>query len=191
MTGMTQTQSRYAALFLLVLGTVAVIGLLCYPLVSLYVSQASDIDRKVSQIARYRQVSENQESLEQELALLKRRSPAASYYIAGETPALASAKMQQYLKQIVQKNGGELISTQILKEDEPESAGSTSLRVHLRAELESSWQILYALESGRPLLFLDNVVITSRPVRARKPADAPSISLDMNFDVTGYLREGA
>ena len=191
MTGMTKTQSRYTALFLLVLATMAVIGLLCYPLVSLYLSQSSDIDRKVSQIARYRQVSENQESLEQELALLKRRSPAASYYIAGETPALASAKMQQYLKQIVQKNGGELISTQILKEDEPESAGSTSLRVHLRAELESSWQILYALESGRPLLFLDNVVITSRPVRARKPADAPSISLDMNFDVTGYLREGA
>ena len=191
MNGMTKTQSRYAALSLLVLGTIAVVGLLCYPLVSLYVSQSTLVERKVSQIGRYRQVSENQESLEQELALLKRRSPAASYYVAGETSALASARMQQYLKQVVQQNGGELISTQILKEDEPEAAGSTSLRVHLRAELESSWQILYALESGRPLLFLDNVVITARPVRGGNTAVAPSISLDLNFDVTGYLREGA
>jgi general secretion pathway protein M len=191
MNAMTKTQSRYVALSLLVLGTIAVIWLLCYPLVSFYVSQSALIERKEGQIARYRQVSENQEALEQELALLKRRSPAASYYVAGETSALASAKMQQYLKQIVQRNGGELISTQVLKEDEPESAGSTSLRVHLRAELESSWQILYVLESGRPLLFLDNIVISARPVRGRKVTDAPIISLDMNFDVTGYLREGA
>ena len=191
MIGMTKTQSRYAALSLLVVGTIAVVGLLCYPLVSLHVSQSTLIERKESQIGRYRQVSENQESLEQELALLKRRSPAASYYVAGETLALASARMQQYLKQVVQRNDGELISTQILKEDEPESAGSTSLRVHLRAELESSWQIIYDLESGRPLLFLDNVVISARPVRGKKPTDAPIISLDLNFEVTGYLREGA
>ncbi len=107
MKAMTKTQSRYVALSLLVLATIAVIWLLCYPLVSFYVSQSTIIERKESQIARYRQVSESQESLQQELAVLKRRSPAATYYVAGETPALASAKMQQYLKQIVERNGGD------------------------------------------------------------------------------------
>jgi general secretion pathway protein M len=188
---MTTVQSRYAALSLLVLVTVAILWMLFYPLVSLHGSQAFNVQRKENQISRYQQIADSQESLEEELALLKRRSPAAAYYVAGETSALASARMQQYLKQIVQKNGGELISTQILTEEDAESADSTSLRVHLRADLNASWQILYALESGRPMLFLDDIIISARPVRARKPTDMPTISLDLNFDVTGYLQEGA
>jgi len=188
---MSKLQSRYLALFLLLVATTAVLWLLCYPLVSLYVSQSVLIERKESQIVRYRQLAESQESLEQELALLKRRSPAAAYYVAGETPALASARMQQYLKQIVERNGGELTSTQILTRDDGDESNSTSLKVRLTADLNASWQILYALESGRPMLFLDNLVISARPVRGRAAKGAPEISLDLNFDMTGYLREGA
>ena len=147
--------SRYAALFLLLLGASSSIWLLCYPLVSLQSSQSENIQRKENQVARYRQLAESQGSLQQELAQLKRSSPGATYYVAGETPALASARMQQYLKQIVERNGGELISTQILSQKDPDSANSTSLKVHLTAGLNASWQILYALESGRPMLFLD------------------------------------
>jgi general secretion pathway protein M len=188
---MSKLQSRYAALALLVAGAAVVLWSVCYPLVSLYSSQAANLERKQNQIVRYRHVADNQEALDKELALLKRRSPAADYYIAGETPALASAQVQQYLKQVVQKNGGELISTQILAAGDADNAQSTSLKVQLRADVNASWQILYALESSRPMLFIDNLVISARPVRGRTAQDAPTVSLDLSFEMTGYLREGA
>lgn len=191
MMALSKLQSRYAALLLLLLMAAASTWLLCYPLVSVYVSQSQLIERKENQLVRFRQLAENQESLDQELALLKRRSPTAAYYVAGETPALASARMQQYLKQIVERNGGELISTQILSQDDTDAANSTSLKVRLTANLNASWQILYALESGRPMLFLDNLVISARRVRGTSVDAAPIVSLDLNFDVTGYLQEGA
>lgn len=187
---MSKLQSRYAALLLLLLGVTIVLGLLDYPLVSLYSSRADTLEHKQGQVARYRQLAASQNELDQELAQLKRRSPAAAYFVAGETPALASAKMQQYLKQIVVRNGGELISTQIVKPNESSAASQTSLKVNLRASMEKSPLILYALESGRPLMFLDNLVISARQVRGATAGAPPQVSLDMSFDLTGYVQEG-
>jgi general secretion pathway protein M len=187
----SKQQSRYAALFVLVVAVFLAIGLLCYPFVSLYSSQAAALARAQDQVARYQQLADGQDSLQKELALLKRRSPTAAYYVAGDTAALASAKMQQYLKQIVVRNGGELISTQIVTPDESNAGSQTSLKVRLRASMEKSPLILHALENGRPLLFLDNLVISSRQVR-RTTAGAPTrVSLDMSFDLTGFIEGGA
>jgi general secretion pathway protein M len=188
---MSKLQSRYAALFLLVMTVALAIGLLLYPLISLYGSQTTALERAQNQVVRYQQLADGQNSLQQELAQLKRRSPAAAYYVAGETPALASAKMQQYLKQIVERNGGELISTQILEQDESSVGKQTSLKVNLRANMNTSPQILYSLESGRPLLFLDNLVISARRVRGTTAGAAPQVSLDMSFELTGFIQEGA
>jgi general secretion pathway protein M len=188
---LSKHQSRYAALLLLLLGILLVAWLLSYPLVSLYSSQVAIIQQKENRVARDRQLVESQELLRQELEQLKSRNPGAAYYVAGETPALASARMQQYLKQIVERNGGELISTQILPKKESQGVDSTSLKVHLTADLNASWQILYALESGRPMMFLDSLVISARPERRRSLEEAPAISLDINFHMTGYLKEGA
>ena len=191
MIALSKLQSRYAALLILVMAAVIAVGSLCYPLVSLYSSQAAALQSKQSQVVRYRQLANGQNSLQQELAQLQRRSPAAAYFVAGETAALASARMQQYLKQIVERNGGELISTQILQPDESSAGNQTSLKVSLRTNMEKSPQILYALESGRPLLFIDNLVISARRVRGATAGAAPQVSLEMSFDLIGYVQEGA
>ena len=183
--------SRYTALVLLVLVLIAVLAAFNFPIVSLYLSQATAIEEKHTQIARYQALADSQEALTQELAQLQRRNPAAAYYVQGETPALAAARMQQFVKQVVGQNGGELISTQILQQDDEESANSASLRVHLRTDMAASSRILYLLESGKPLLFLDNLTISARLARGKVSNVSPRVSLDMNFDVTGYLREGA
>jgi general secretion pathway protein M len=99
--------------------------------------------------------------------------------------------MRQFVKQVVDRNGGELISTQIVQQDEEGAQNSARLRVHLRTDLNASAQILYLLESGKPLLFLDKLTISSRLVRGAAKAGSPQVSLDMNFDVTGFLQEGA
>ena len=191
MTGMTKTQSRILALMLTILVLGAALSLLGYPLVSVHAAQSSEIERKQIQVARYAKLAASHEALERELASLKVRNPAATYYVAGETPALASAKMQQYLKQVVERNGGELISTQIVSSDEADLANSSSLKVHLRSDINAATQIIYTLESGRPLLFIDDFAVSARRVRGATAGAPPLISLDLNFELTGYLQEGA
>jgi len=188
---LTKMQSRITALALLFLAMGLALWLLFYPLVSIHVAQAQEIQRKENQISRYQQLADSQEALQSELALLRRRNPAATYYVAGETPALASAKMQQYLKQIVERNGGELISTQITTTDEEADAASSILKVHLRADIDATAQIVYLLESGRPLLFIDDLSISARRVRGAAAGAPPVIALDLSFELTGYLQEGA
>ncbi len=186
---MTERQSRYTALALLIIVVVGLLAALSYPWVAAYTSQAVEIEDKQREIAAYRRLAGSEDTMQQELAALKRRNPAAGYFVNGETRALAAAKMQQYLKQIVDQNGGELISTQIVQQDESE--GSATLRVFLRTGADASPQILYLLESGRPLLFIDKLTISARLARGSTPGATPLVSLDMNFDVTGYFQEGA
>jgi len=188
---MTKVQSRILAfaLLFLVLGTA--LWLMIYPMVSLYLAQSDEMARKEIRIARYEELAESQETLQGELASLRRRNPAATYYVAGDTPALASAKMQQYLKQIVERNGGELISTQIIDSIRESEAASSSLKVHLRANVDAAAQIVYLLESGRPLLFIDDLSISARRARGTTAGAPPVISLDLSFALTGYLQEGA
>lgn len=188
---MSKAQSRIAALGLLFVALGGLLWLFSYPLISVQLAQADEIERKGRQIARYRLLADGQEALQAELALLRRRSPAATYYVAGDTPALASAKMQQYLKQVVERNGGELISTQIVTTNDESETASSSLKVHLRANIESTTQIVYQLESGRPLLFIDDLAISARRARGTTAGAPPIISLDLSFELTGYSREGA
>ena len=191
MIALTKVQSRILALALLILVLGTALWLMVYPMVSLHLAQSDEMARKEIQIAGYEKLAESQETLQEELASLRRRNPAATYYVAGDTPALASAKMQQYLKQVVERNGGELISTQIVNSDEESEASSSSLKVHLRADVDAAAQIVYVLESGRPLLFIDDLSVSARRVRGTTAGAPPLISLDLNFELTGYLQEGA
>ena len=190
MTALTPMQSRYLALGILVVVVSLAAAALCYPWVATYTAQAAELDHKERQIRVYRDLAANQNALQEELQQVQRRNPAAAYFVTGETPALASASMQQYVRQIIDQQGGELISTQVVEKGD-DTQGSTGLNVHLRADMSTSTRILYMLESGKPLLFIDNLTISARLVRGTSVGDAPRVSLDMNFDVTGYVGEGA
>jgi len=188
---LSKAQPRYLALLLLVLVVVSVTSLFSYPYVAALSSQGDAIAQKQKQIELYRQLASSEDVLRQELALLQRRNPAAGYYVAGETSALASASMQQYVKQIVDRNGGELTSTRVVQQDDNGAANSATLNVLLRTDMNTSTQILYLLESGKPLLFLDNLTINTRLVRGGGTSTTPLVALDISFDVTGYMQEGA
>lgn len=191
MTTMTPVQSRYLALGLFVVVASVVIAVFSWPWMATYSTQQAELEHKQKQIGIYRQLSASEGAMKQELTLLQRRNPTAAFYVAGETQALASARMQQYVKQIVDQQGGELISTQVVKKDDDGVGNKARLNVHLRSDMGSSSRILYMLESGKPLLFLDNLSISARLVRGTTVGAAPLVSLDMSFDVTGYLQEGA
>ena len=63
----------------------------------------------------------------------------------------------------------------------------------MRLGTDAFEKVLYSLEYDRPLLFLDNVYIASRPTIStlRMQNKQPRQLLDVRFEVTGYRRKGA
>jgi hypothetical protein len=64
----------------------------------------------------------------------------------------------------------------------------------MRATLAQTVEILYLLETGNPYLFIDSVSIRSRAslhhsINRAAPALRPP-SLDVQFELSGYLRGG-
>ena len=50
--------------------------------------------------------------------------------------------------------------------------------------------ILYALESERPFVFLDNLDVRNRRARRRAELEDLDPQLTIRFDLSGYLRPG-
>jgi general secretion pathway protein M len=178
--------SRSLAVALLLLAVLAAASVIFGPPLALYYAQASNIEDGKQELATYRRLVSRKAELEQQLAGLSRRSAASKYYVQGATPALASANIQKYLNTIATRNGAEVISTQIVTAQSDAVDSEVSLRVHMRADIEAAMAILHSVESGRPMLFVDDLAINARPVRGRTPEDPPTVQLDMQFELKGY-----
>ena len=74
-----------------------------------------------------------------------------------------------------------------------------TISVHLRCDIDDFAEVLHAVESGKPLLFVDELNIFRQviggnrrgrtPVRPAADGDEPqAYRLDIRFDLYGYLR---
>lgn len=189
MTTPVWTRSRYAALALFGALIVCVFGFIVLPLVNEYSILASSVEQKRSTLARYRALAAQHETLRDRLGNVERQSRNRALYVAGTTAALASANMQKRLKSLVDRAGGELISTQQMGETADDLYPSAALRVRMRAEIEAMTKLLYQLEQGQPMFFLDDLSINARPLRSAAQADSMQGILDVSFTITGYLAE--
>ena len=178
--------SRTFAIALLLLIVVVLSLLVCAPPLVLYRAQAQSIDDSMRELATYRRLVASKAQLEQQLAGLSRRSAASKYYVQGATHALASANIQKFVKNVVTRNGAEVISTQITASQNDPDGNRVSLRVHMRADIDAAMAVLHKVESGRPMLFVDDLSISARPVRGRTPDEPPTMQLDMQFELIGY-----
>jgi general secretion pathway protein M len=188
---LTRLQSRIGALTVSIAVSSVLVGLVIYPLFGEYRALGASIEHKRSQFVQYQRLAANHDLLKTQLTQLKQRSRAKVYYVTGETPALASANMQQHLKRLIDGAGGELISTQLLAHEGSEKDSAAGLQVHMRTDISALLKILFRLENGQPTFFLDNVSINARPLRsAARPAPS-AMTLDVHFNLTGYLQEAA
>lgn len=111
----------------------------------------------------------------------------ARYALPPEGPGLAAARLQKRVKAVVAAAGGQLLSTQNLP---PEAAGRfkrVTVNVKMRGSTEVLADVLYRLESATPLLFVDNLLVTSRITRVRRAKPRGTAVLEVRFDLSGYL----
>jgi len=186
---LTAARSRSLALGLLAGLMMAVIVVIALPVYATLQKQAQAIETEGQKLGVYQGLAESRPALEAELARLQTRSQSINFYVQGETRPLASANMQKLVQTLIDRNGAEAVSSLALAPPEGGEQGLVGIKVHLRADLKAAVSILYALEAGKPMLFVRDLVISARPVRGAKPGDPPDVQLDMQFDLEGYIRE--
>lgn len=188
---LTAVQRRTVALALTVLLVVLFYVMLLDPVAEKYRHYDDKLAELSYRLYQYETLAKGRASHQRLLNQVKRRDLAKQYYLAKRKPALASAELQQRVKRVVDRSEGELISTQVVSGQRGDRSPKVTVKVRIRSDIRTLQKMLYTLETSRPILFLDNVVIQAGRARRRAGSSGKTggKQLTINFDVSGYTRE--
>lgn len=181
-----------ALLLLAFLASVLVFGV-ALPAWETYVAARKDAAELEATLVPVRAAARDRTALEAELARLKARRPAVGL-LSGASDALAAAELQNRLKSAAERSAGEFRSVQILPPRDEGPFRRITVRAEMKVRLGELVHITHQLESGSPLLFLDNVELRvepgSRSARITESSEEDPL-LYVAFDVSGYMRKAA
>jgi general secretion pathway protein M len=183
--------SRLLAVALLLLAGLALVQLLVLPVLAAYWETAASIEQSQTLLQRYRALAAQRPELEEELAAQQKAEVASVAYLEGTSEALAAAALQDQVRVIITRAGGDLRSTQILPVEPagPESSvRRASLRLQLAVDVDGLQQLLYELETSEPYLFVEDLNIRERSLRRLRDEDDEAPVLDVSLEVSGYMR---
>lgn len=196
--------SKAAAIGLLLSVIGVSYSLLVLPVMRDYRDYRAQIDQSRQLIARYEARQTNVQSLEGRIKQLRSDRSFSSAFLKGQNPSLAAANLQGRIGRLVQSLNGKLTSAQSIPERGKERFQRVVVRTQVVLTTDAMRRLLYTLESARPYLFLDNVVVRKAPNvtrryrrTARRGAQSQARALpeevdqlDVRFDVYGYLWQG-
>ena len=172
--------SRFAALLLLIVTILAVYWLVGWPLQAAYQEALTNIGDRRLVLARMDAAESRDNALA--VTLRTREKYAGDSTITAETDSSAAALLQSHLQSVLESSSAQLISVEALQNETRDSYRTVSLRAQFTTGHEGLRQILFALEAGRPVVFLDNITVSARSVRAFG-VERP---LDVQVDLTAF-----
>ncbi len=139
------------------------------------------------QHARYKSAEQELIQLEKQLEqLLHQYLNHKEDFLEEKQQTLAAADLQQYLKKVIESHAGNLVSTQPITDINKKPFPKVTIKIHMRSNINALQKTLYQLESSRPKLFVDNIIIQRRnPTGRGKQLHIDQ--LDIRFDVNGYI----
>jgi general secretion pathway protein M len=123
-----------------------------------------------------------------------------AYYFDAETPAIAGARLQSQVQDMVRSAGARPVSAQILPTDAADDPPRVQVRIQLQGTTEQLFDVIYRVESARPFLLIDQMSIRSQARNTRaatrrrpqlQPQDNTEDQLTVRLDIFGYFLGGA
>jgi general secretion pathway protein M len=193
MTGRQQKLLAVSILLMLIIVVVAAVGI---PIWSVNKNYSDKIDQMSTRLAILKRNSAERELLIPEYNRLKNFRLSDKRYLQSKSEALAAAEIQRVIKAIIVPNAGEILSTQIISNNKKEKIPQITLKVRMRGNINTLVKVFYKIETGDPFLTIDNLTLRSRNVRQRRSIrnnnQIPQVSndLDVQFEISGYIRGG-
>jgi hypothetical protein len=177
-----ELMSRTAALAALAVAVLGSIGILGVLLGFIFAGEREDVADNLRQLAAYRSEIDASGQTKRAYDELRARVGAMPGLIHADAGAPAAAQVQTALKDIVQGSGGELRSAQVLPSVIANGFEIVSVDCDLTIPASRLRDVVYAIETHRPYLFVQNADITAPVGFDAKSGAEPS------YDVRWTLR---
>ncbi len=159
-----------------------------------HVEIATEMADLRDQEVRFRRTAGERPQVEQRLAGVREFEAGNPAFLNETDFDSAAAGLTQRLKQSVGAHARDAQSCQVImnqysKPTEKELFERASIRVRLRCSLEEFAPILYDLESGSPMLFVDELQVWKQTGYRAPGSNQVTSYLDVQFTLSGYMRK--
>lgn len=181
---------RWLAVGLLAFVVLLVGLIIIAPIISKGLELHETKDNLAFTLKKYEQILAGKDAIVGNISAIKQQYEEQSYFNDQDTSALASAQMQEFIKQAIVQAGGQLSSTQVLPPNTKDKFSRITVSVRMTGNIEVLRAVLYKLESSAPLIVIDQLDIRPmRSVRNRMTRQIePSNGLNINFQAIGFMR---
>jgi len=188
-----QRNSKSTALMLLMIAALLVYLLVFHWFVLRHVDYAEEIDELRSQLNRFQNVASQRESLQARLSQIRSSQNDEGLFLEYPTFDEAAAALSGNIGDMVRTQADDscqIVSRQPVRPRVQERFQKVTVNVRMRCNAEDFLPILFGMETGMPMMLVDDLNIirprTNRRVRGQQVEEQGA--LDIRFNVSGYLK---
>jgi general secretion pathway protein M len=189
-----QGGNRLTAILLFVIALMLVYLLCFHWFILRHREYSLEISELSAQLERYQRVAGHRPQYESLLQDLQTRNTNKDLFLEGSDFNEAAAEMSERLSQMINtqaEDSCQIVSRQPVRPRVQERFQKVTVNVRMRCGIEDLKKILYSLESSAPMVIADEVtVIKPRARRRNRQAAQPQNTLDIRFNMSGYLPTG-
>jgi general secretion pathway protein M len=188
-----QRNAKTTALLLLAIAMILVYLLMFHWFVLKHREYAGEIGDLREQLGRFQSVAGQRESLQARLGQIGASQNDADLFLEYPSFDEAAAAMSGGIGEMVRAEADDscqIVSRQPVRSRVQERFQKVTVNVRMRCDAEDFLKILYRMETGMPLMMVDDLnVIRPRTRRStRGQQTATQGELDIRFNVSGYLK---
>jgi len=192
-----QGNNRLAAILLFVI-VVILVYLLCFHwFIVRHIEYSGEISDLSAQLGRYQRVAAQRTQYQTMLQNLQDRKSDANLFLEGDDFNEAAAGMSERLGRMIStqaEDNCQIVSRQPVRPRVQERFNKVTVNVRMRCGIEDLKKVVYALETGVPMVIAEELTVIKPRARRRRSNDQnqePQTLLDIRFNMSGYLRESS
>ena len=191
-----QGNNRLAAILLFVIAVILVYLLCFHWFIVRHLDYGTEISELSGQLGRFQRVAAQKTQYESSLLDLESRKSDESLFLGGGDFNEAAAEMSERLGQMINTQAEDtcqIVSRQPVRPRVQERFQRVTVNVRMRCGIEDLKKVLYSLETNVPMVIADEVTVIKPRARRRanKNAGPVQTTLDIRFNMSGYLSSGA
>jgi len=188
-----QRNSKATALMLLAIALLLVYLLLFHWFLLRHLEYAEETDDLRSQLVRFQTVASQRESLQSQLGQVRNLQNDEGLFFVYPSFDEAAAALSGNIGDMVRTQADDscqIVSRQPVRPRVQERFEKVTVNVRMRCDAEDFLQVLYGMETGMPLMLVDdlNVIRPRTSSRNRGKQKQAQGALDIRFNVSGYLK---
>ena len=158
-----------------------------------HIEYAEEIGDLRIQLNRFQSVASQRENLQKNLSQIRSSQKDTDLFLEGPEFDEAAAAMSGSIGNMVRSQAGDncqIVSRQPVRPRVQERFQKVTVNVRMRCDARDFLKILHAMETGTPLMLVDDLNIIRPRTRRRTRGTQPAAqgALDIRFNVSGYLK---